>query len=101
MGRPLNIYVVDDSAVQTDIAKALLEKAGHAVTADYGGPAVARQQTAAYPDIEPLHLAMPAPQAFGLALGAAKAMPGWHILATDPHQPLHRQHAPAAQGGIN
>ena len=32
MGRPLNIYVVDDSAVQTDIAKALLEKAGHVVT---------------------------------------------------------------------
>ena len=32
MSRPLNIYVVDDSPVQTEIAKALLEKAGHVVT---------------------------------------------------------------------
>ena len=32
MDKPLNIYVVDDSPVQTEIARALLEKAGHIVT---------------------------------------------------------------------
>ena len=31
MGKRLHVYIVDDSAVQADIARALLEKAGHSV----------------------------------------------------------------------
>lgn len=49
----------------------------------YPGEEFARQQRAAYPELEPLRLAMPAPQAFARALAAAEAM-GWDIVHTDP-----------------
>ena len=43
---------------------------------------VARQQRAGYPEIKPLILELPVPQAFDLALQAARDA-GWEIVATD------------------
>ena len=51
--------------------------------ADYGGPDLAAQQQAAYPDIQPLILRLPSQQAFTQALRAAHAM-GWDIVAVNP-----------------
>ena len=80
---PINDITTDTEHPPAISAALPARQAEHAVSADYGGPAVVRQQTAAYPDIQPLRLAMPAAQAFGLALGTAKAMPDWRILAAD------------------
>lgn len=52
-------------------------------SATYGGPAVAKQQHAAYPDIKPLHLDLLPAQAFQRALDTAKTM-GWKIDAEVP-----------------
>ncbi len=49
----------------------------------YGGPEIAAQQRAAYPDIKPLMLAVPTDKAFERALAAARAM-GWEIVASSP-----------------
>ncbi len=46
---------------------------------DYGGPAVAAQQRAGYPDIRPVILPVPASQAFKHALTTARKM-GWRIV---------------------
>jgi uncharacterized protein (DUF1499 family) len=51
-------------------------------SADYGGPDIAAQQHAAYPDIQPVTLHMPAQQAFAQALRAAEAK-GWNIVAAN------------------
>jgi len=56
---------------------------GAANPAEYGGPAVAAQQEKAYPDIRPLHLALPPARAFQAALTAARDM-GWAIDASVP-----------------
>lgn len=50
---------------------------------EHGGAAVADAQRAAYPDIQPLVLALPPADAFALALREARAM-GWEIVAQDP-----------------
>jgi uncharacterized protein (DUF1499 family) len=58
----------------------ILERRGKdAHPAQYEGPALAAAQKQAYPDIEPLLLAQPAPQAFGAALKAAHDM-GWDVV---------------------
>jgi len=49
----------------------------------YGGPDIAAQQLAAYPDIKPLMLAVPTDKAFDRAVAAARAM-GWEIVASNP-----------------
>jgi uncharacterized protein (DUF1499 family) len=49
----------------------------------YGGEKVARQQALAYPDIEPIRLAMPPSQAFAKARAAAATL-GWKIVAAAP-----------------
>ena len=49
---------------------------------EYGGPEVARQQHAFYPDIKPLLLAVPVDKAFEDALAAARLM-GWQIVTAD------------------
>jgi uncharacterized protein (DUF1499 family) len=48
----------------------------------YGGPEVAAQQRAGYPDIAPMDYPVAPPTAFEAALAAAEAM-GWTIVATD------------------
>jgi uncharacterized protein (DUF1499 family) len=50
--------------------------------AAYGGPEIAAQQRAAYPDVAPLRLDLPPAQAFVRALEAARAS-GWEIVAAD------------------
>ncbi len=50
--------------------------------AAYGGAEVAAKQRAAYPDIRPAHLGVPAGEAFDRALAAAQKM-GWTIAAAD------------------
>ncbi len=49
----------------------------------YGGPEVAAAQRTAYPDIQPLELAMPPAAAYARAFAAARAM-GWEIVAAEP-----------------
>ncbi len=58
--------------------------AENAVTAVYGGPEVAKLQKAAYPDVVPLNVTLAVHPAFQRALAAAKSMPGWTIVASDP-----------------
>lgn len=48
----------------------------------YGGPAVAARQRAAYPDIEPLRLALPPDRVLAAAAAAAREM-GWTVAAVD------------------
>lgn len=50
--------------------------------AAYGGPDIASQQLAAYPDLHPYTTAAPPAQAFEQALKGAEKM-GWAIVATD------------------
>lgn len=49
---------------------------------EHGGAAVAEAQRAAYPDIQPLTLALSPAEAFALALREARGM-GWEIVARD------------------
>jgi len=58
--------------------------AENAAAAAYAGSEVAKLQKAAYPDIAPLELRLPAAKAFDLALSAARSMLGWDIVASDP-----------------
>jgi len=53
--------------------------------AEYGGPEVAAQQRAGYPDLGPLQLQTPPQQAFSRALETARAM-GWQIVANEPNE---------------
>lgn len=48
-------------------------------SAEYGGPKIAAQQLAAYPDIKPLLLTIPPAQAFDRALAVARSL-GWKIV---------------------
>jgi uncharacterized protein (DUF1499 family) len=57
-------------------------RAGAANPPEYGGPPVADQQRAAYPDVEPLVLQMSAGQAFDRALTVVRDL-GWEVVAAD------------------
>jgi uncharacterized protein (DUF1499 family) len=52
-------------------------------SAEYAGPTLAAQQRAGYPDLAPVHLADPPPQAFARAVAAARSL-GWQIVAAAP-----------------
>lgn len=58
-------------------------RAGAANPVEYGGPAVAEKQRAAYADIQPVILTVPPARAFDRALTAARRM-GWDLVASDP-----------------
>src|SRR5215813_11635669 len=60
-------------------------RAGAPNPADYGGPELAAQQRAGYPDLGPLTLQAPPQQVFERALLAARAM-GWDIVAAEPSE---------------
>jgi uncharacterized protein (DUF1499 family) len=81
---PINDITTDTVNPPAIIAALAARQAEHAGTDIYAGPALGEEQRAAYPDIVPLILAMPTTKAFDLALSTAKAMPGWHIIASDP-----------------
>lgn len=59
MSRPLKIYVVDDSPVQIEIARALLEKAGHAVTINRSSAEALRDIPVKRPDCVLTDIMMP------------------------------------------
>jgi uncharacterized protein (DUF1499 family) len=50
----------------------------------YEGADLAKQQKAAYPDLVPLKVGLPPIEAFNRAFDAAKAMPGWTVVYSDP-----------------
>jgi uncharacterized protein (DUF1499 family) len=50
----------------------------------YEGPELAKQQKAAYPDLAPLKVGLPPSEAFKRALDAARTMPGWTVVDSDP-----------------
>lgn len=54
-------------------------------SAEYGGPDIAQQQRSAYPDIQPVMLAVPPAQAFNQALKAVRDM-GWELVASAPNE---------------
>lgn len=58
-------------------------QAEQANTVDYGGPGLAAQQKAAYPDVAPLLTALAPADAFQRALATATSL-GWVIAAADP-----------------
>lgn len=58
-------------------------RAGAPNPAEYGGPELAQQQQAGYPDLKPGSLSSSPEAAFPRALQAAKDM-GWEIVASDP-----------------
>jgi uncharacterized protein (DUF1499 family) len=61
-----------------------MRAAEHAATAVYEGSELSMLQKVAYPDVVPLQVRSPAPEAFEQALETAKAMPGWTIVASEP-----------------
>jgi uncharacterized protein (DUF1499 family) len=81
---PINDITTDTEHPPAIVAALAARQAEHAVSEAYAASAMAQQQRAAYPDIVPQTLAMPQARAFDLALGTAKAMSGWHIIAVDP-----------------
>jgi uncharacterized protein (DUF1499 family) len=60
----------------------LPRRVGARNVAEYGGAGIAAQQQAAYPDIVPLRLPVPAGAAFTRARAAAEGM-GWEMVAAD------------------
>lgn len=77
------IHDISTDTADPPVFKALLaarSAAPNPVT--YGGAEVASQQHKAYPDINPLHFKLSAPQVFAAALSTAKDM-GWKVAAQD------------------
>lgn len=62
----------------------LRKKANASNPAEYAGAETAAKQKEAYPDIVPVTMDGPPDQAFAKALAAAKAMPDWEIIDSDP-----------------
>jgi phosphoribosyl 1,2-cyclic phosphodiesterase/ActR/RegA family two-component response regulator len=58
-GRPLSVYIVEDSRTQADIARALLERAGHAVTVSSSSLDALREIPLRRPDCVLLDIMMP------------------------------------------
>jgi uncharacterized protein (DUF1499 family) len=80
---------VHDITTDTDnppafVAALPARAAEKANTVIYEGPEFAKQQKAAYPDLVPLKVGLPPNEAFKRALDAAKAMPGWTVVESDP-----------------
>ncbi len=79
---PIHDITTDTETPPTFVAILPL-RAGAPNPADYGGPEIAAQQRAGYPDLGPLMLQVSPQQAFERALAAARAM-GWEIVAAEP-----------------
>jgi len=54
-------------------------------TVEYGGPALAAQQRAGYPDLGPAHFPAPADRVFAQAVEVARGC-GWEIVAAEPDE---------------
>jgi CheY-like chemotaxis protein/phosphoribosyl 1,2-cyclic phosphodiesterase len=75
VGKRLTVFIVDDSAVQTDIARALLEKAGHGVVTYRSGADALQELPAAQPSCILMDIMMPGVDGFELCR-RLRAMPG-------------------------
>ncbi|HVM78592.1 MAG TPA: DUF1499 domain-containing protein [Stellaceae bacterium] len=79
---------INDITTDTDNPPAFetlarVRETAHAVPATYGGPEYAAKQKQAYPEIQPLHLALSPADAFARALEQVRRQ-GWTMAATDP-----------------
>jgi uncharacterized protein (DUF1499 family) len=74
-----------DTATPPPFQALLAQRAGSPNAAVYGGPEVAAQQRAAYPDIQPLQWEASPTKVFNAALATAQAM-GWAIAAQQPSE---------------
>jgi uncharacterized protein (DUF1499 family) len=74
--------ITTDTERPPELVAVLPLRAGSPNPAAYGGPEIAAQQRAAYPDIAPLRLEQPPAGVFALALRAARGS-GWEIVAAD------------------
>ncbi len=81
---PIHDITTDPTHPAPFVAVVPLRK-GAANPIEYGGPAVYAQQQKAYPDIQPLHLAVPRERAFQAVEQAARAMK-WQIDADVPNE---------------
>lgn len=78
------IHDITTDVAQPPVFQAILPLRRNAPNpATYGGPAIAREQRQAYPDIKPLQLHVSPQRAFAAALEVAKSM-GWQIVAAAP-----------------
>ena len=66
-----------------EFAALLAERAAAPNSSEYGGPEIAAQQRAAYPDVAPLLFAHAPERVFEASLRAAEGL-GWSIAASDP-----------------
>lgn len=80
---PMIHDITTDTVNPPQFVNILPRRSGAPNPAEYGGPAVARQQKTAYPDLRTEVLSIPPLQAFDRALAAARTM-GWQIVASDP-----------------
>lgn len=74
-----------DTGDPPKFAAVLARRGADSNSAEWAGDAVAVQQRIAYPDVKPLHLIVPPPQAFDRALATARSM-GWEIVDASPDQ---------------
>ena len=72
-----------DTAEPPEYVAVLPLRANAPNTTTYAGEKIASQQRQAYPDLQPLILNVPPPQAFDRALAAVGEM-GWDLVAADP-----------------
>jgi uncharacterized protein (DUF1499 family) len=80
---PIN-DITTDTINPPQFAKAGTLDANQGRDMKYPGASFAAQQGAGYPDLAPLRLPAPPDQAFQRVEAAAKQMPNWEILRTDP-----------------
>lgn len=82
---PIHDVSTDTGNPPQFVAAMPLRVAAEAVNSTDYDARTAQLQKETYPDIGPLHLALPPAQALGRALAAARGM-GWEIVASDPAQ---------------
>lgn len=82
MGKRLNVYLVDDSAMQADIARALLEKAGHTVVSYRSGSDALQGLSGEPPDCILMDIMMPGLDGYELChrLRAMKPLAGTKLV---------------------
>lgn len=79
---PINDITTDPDNPPVFIAITATTRGADAAPLSYD-PSFAAQQTAAYPDVRPLLVALPPAEVFPRMLAAAEAM-GWEIVSSDP-----------------
>jgi hypothetical protein len=75
---------VTPPSLQTCAPKVSARAAEKANSVAYEGPELAKQQKAGYPDLAPLKVGLPPSEVFKRALDAARTMPGWTVVDSDP-----------------